>query len=112
MEGNQPMAGTPASPEVMEQVLITCISKARSRLDLWVEFISAAGVQRMAEVGVYRGDFAAVMLQKGGDLTRYYMLDPWRHLNAWNKPANQDDDSSRSSFRKQKRRPTSLPARE
>jgi len=24
-------------------------------------------------------------------LTAYYMIDPWRHLNDWNKPANQDD---------------------
>lgn len=85
------MAATPAVPDVTEQVLKKCICQAHSRSDLWVEFIQAAGVQRMAEVGVYRGDFAAAVLQKCGDLTRYYMLDPWRHLNAWNKPANQDD---------------------
>ncbi len=45
----------------------------------------------MAEIGVYRGDFAAPVLQRCPGLTRYYMLDPWRHLSAWNKPANQDD---------------------
>jgi len=45
----------------------------------------------MAEVGVYRGDFAKVMLQQCDGLTRYYMIDPWKHLSGWNKPANQDD---------------------
>jgi hypothetical protein len=45
----------------------------------------------MAEVGVYRGDFAASVLDSCEGLTRYYMIDPWRHLNDWNKPANHDD---------------------
>jgi len=45
----------------------------------------------MAEVGVYRGDFAARVLRSCERLTRYYMIDPWRHLNDWNKPANHDD---------------------
>jgi len=45
----------------------------------------------MAELGVYRGDFAAEILQSCEGLTAYYMIDPWRHLNDWNKPANQDD---------------------
>src|SRR5690349_22612241 len=25
-------------------------------------------------------------------IERYYMIDPWRHLEDWNKPANQPDD--------------------
>jgi hypothetical protein len=45
----------------------------------------------MAEVGVYRGDFAAEMLRRCECLTTYYMIDPWRHLDNWNKPANQSD---------------------
>jgi hypothetical protein len=46
----------------------------------------------MAEVGVYRGDFAADVLQRCDGLATYYMIDPWRHLNDWNKPANHDND--------------------
>ena len=45
----------------------------------------------MAEIGVYRGDFAAALLQQCPDISRYYMIDPWKHLDNWNKPANQDD---------------------
>ena len=67
------------------------ISNSQSRLGFWTEFIRGAGVQRMAEVGVYRGDFAAAMLRHCESISRYYMVDPWRHLDDWNKPANHDD---------------------
>jgi len=85
------MTDTLRRPDVAEQLLTTCISKSKSRLEFWVEFIRSIGVQRMAEVGVYRGDFAAEVLRHCECLTVYYMLDPWRHLEDWNKPANQDD---------------------
>ncbi len=75
----------------LEQLLVECASKSKGRLELWIEFIRAADVRRMAEVGVYRGDFAAEMLLHCENLSCYYMLDPWRHLNDWNKPANQED---------------------
>jgi hypothetical protein len=45
----------------------------------------------MTEIGVYRGDFAAFVLQRCPSLSTYYMIDPWRHLNDWNKPVNHDD---------------------
>ncbi len=51
----------------------------------------SAKVTRMAEIGVYRGDFASQILQKCGSIDRYYMIDPWRHLDRWNKPANVSD---------------------
>ncbi len=60
-------------------------------MDLWVEFIASIGARRMAEVGVYRGDYAAFVLRRCKNLTTYYMIDPWRHLSDWNKPANHED---------------------
>jgi len=45
----------------------------------------------MAEVGVYEGDFARTILQNCESIRKYYMIDPWKHLDNWNKPANQDD---------------------
>ena len=45
----------------------------------------------MAEIGVYEGDFAAALLQNCPGIAKYYMIDPWRHLDDWNKPANQQD---------------------
>jgi hypothetical protein len=86
------VTATSPATDLTEQILVKCVSNSRSRLDLWAEFINSVGVQRMAEVGVYRGDFAASVLQQCGGLTRYYMIDPWKHLSGWNKPANQDDN--------------------
>ncbi len=85
------MAATAGQPDSPGQLLTRCIFNARSRLEFWVEFVQSIGAQRMAEVGVYRGDFAAGVLQRCERVTRYYMIDPWRHLKDWNKPANHDD---------------------
>lgn len=81
------------------QLLEKCSSKSESRLDFWVEFLGAARVQRMAEIGVYQGEFAARILQRCESLTKYYMVDPWRHLDDWNKPTNQNDAVFEEFFR-------------
>jgi hypothetical protein len=88
---DQFMAATSRQSDFPKQLLMECISKSQSRLEFWIELIQSIGAQRMAEVGVYRGDFATVVLQRCECLTRYYMIDPWRHLNEWNKPANHND---------------------
>ena len=90
-ETGKPMGDATRQVDSPEQILRQCISRSKSRLELWVEFIESCGVRQMAEVGVYRGDFAAFMLQRCPGLTGYYMVDPWRHLNDWNKPSNRAD---------------------
>lgn len=66
-------------------------SASQSRIEFWAEFIRQAQIQRMVEVGVWKGDFASDILRRCDCLKKYYMVDPWRHLANWNKPANQDD---------------------
>jgi len=95
------MAATSRQPD-FEQVLTTCIAKSRSRVEFWVQFIQSTGGQRMAEIGVYRGDFATDVLRHCECLTAYYMIDPWRHLSDWNKPANHDDAVLEEFFREAK----------
>jgi hypothetical protein len=92
------MAANPKQLDLTRPILAKCISQARSRVELWTEFIQSMGVGRMAEVGVYRGDFASALLQRCPGLTRYYMIDPWRHLSDWNKPANHDDSELGTIF--------------
>lgn len=82
--------------------LKSCLAKSQSREEFWIEFIHSLEVRRMAEIGVYRGDFASVMLRGCGRLTAYYMIDPWRHLQAWNKPSNHDDARLEEFFRETK----------
>jgi hypothetical protein len=96
------MAATSGQPESTEQLLRRCISKSQSRVELWVEFIQSTGVHRMAEIGVYRGDFAAEVLRRCVGLTAYYMVDPWRRLSDWNKPANHEDAVLEGFFRETK----------
>jgi len=96
------MAAISKQVQFREQLLISCISKAHSRVELWVQFIQSVGVLRMAEIGVYRGDFAADVLRQCDNLTAYYMVDPWRHLRDWNKPANHDDATLEKFFQETK----------
>jgi len=63
-------------------------SKARSRIELWAAFVNAYRATHVAEVGVWKGEFAAAILSTCPSVSTYYMLDPWRHLDDWNKPAN------------------------
>ena len=62
--------------------------RAGSRVDLWTHFIGACGARSVAEIGVWRGEFAAELLAACPAIDAYTMIDPWRHLDEWNKPAN------------------------
>ena len=67
------------------------IAGASSRFDLWVRLLRANPPDSAAEIGVWKGDFAKVILSNFSNLTKYYMIDPWAHLPDWNKPFNVDD---------------------
>jgi len=77
---------------IIEQIIKESIDKSSTRLDLWIHFLQLSKVRRMVELGVYKGDFASKLLEKCPTIEKYYMIDPWRHLNAWNKPANKNDN--------------------
>jgi len=68
-------------------------ANAASRTQLWTSFLSDTKVARVAEVGVWKGDFAAAMLAACPSIDLYVMIDPWRHLDEWNKPANVATDT-------------------
>jgi Methyltransferase domain len=73
-------------------------------LELWAELMRSIHAEKVAEVGVYRGDFAAFVLQRCESLSKYYMIDPWRHLENWNKPANHEDARLEEFFQETKRK--------
>ena len=80
------------SATVTVDELAAWASEARKRADFWVSFVNGAAASHVAEIGVYRGAFAARLLRDCPSIAIYYMVDPWRHLADWNKPANADDD--------------------
>lgn len=64
---------------------------AADRPGLWSAFLNRVDARTALEVGVFRGQFAQMLLDATPTLERYYMLDPWRHLEDWAKPANRND---------------------
>jgi hypothetical protein len=79
-------------------------STGGNRLKLWTEFLTQNRVKTVAEVGVYRGQFAERLLRNCPDIATYYLIDPWRHLDDWNKPANEADETFEEHYAEALRR--------
>ncbi len=80
------------------KIVKQCIEKSNSRFDLWINLVESCKVKTMAEVGVYRGDFAYQLLQECDSIEKYYLIDPWRQLKDWNKPANKNNSTFEQFF--------------
>jgi predicted O-methyltransferase YrrM len=72
---------------------------AENRLELWTRFAREIEARQVAEIGVYRGRFAARMLADCPAIEKYYMVDPWRNLEDWDKPANTTDETFERFYR-------------
>jgi hypothetical protein len=57
-----------------------------------VRIFKDLGFENVAEIGVYKGDFAECMLKNENRIKKYHLIDPWRHLEDWNKPANEENN--------------------
>jgi hypothetical protein len=80
------------------------VRASSDRIGLWTNLIDILRPSQVVEIGVYRGEFAAHMLRHGRSIDNYYLIDPWRHLDDWNKPANTDDEKFESIYREAKSR--------
>ena len=78
---------------IPKQIVKQCVEKSDSRFDLWIRLVDSFKVKSMAEVGVYKGDFAYRLLEKCDSIEKYFMIDPWRHLDDWSKPANKNNNT-------------------
>ena len=58
------------------------------RFDLWKQIINQISPKYIAEIGVWKGDFAAEVLRNCPSIEKYVMIDPWAQLPDWNKPFN------------------------
>jgi methyltransferase family protein len=67
---------------------LSSYKKSPSRLEMWTKFVHEHDVRTMVEVGVFRGEFARDVLDSCPSIKTYYMVDPWRQLEDWNKPVN------------------------
>lgn len=64
----------------------------QSRFVLWIKIINKFKFKNVLELGVYRGEYAEIILKNCPSIKKYYMIDPWAHLDNWNKPANKDNE--------------------
>lgn len=71
----------------------------KNRLALWADVIKNLGPEVViAEIGVWKGNFCKHMLENCPNIKKYYLIDPWRHLDSWNKPFNVENDRFRKIF--------------
>ena len=78
---------------ITEKLIRETAAKSTNRYEFWSRFLNTLTAKRVVELGVFRGDYAARILKDCESIETYYMLDPWRHLDDWEKPANKDDDT-------------------
>jgi hypothetical protein len=78
--------------DTTESIIKKSIETSKNRMEFWTSFLNSKNIKHMAEIGVYAGYFAERILKDCGIIERYYMIDPWRHLDKWNKPENNKDD--------------------
>lgn len=91
--------------------IIDIAANAKDRYHLWTNFVNFNKCTDICEIGVFKGEFAQILLNKAPSIENYYLIDPWRNLSNWNKPANVKDDEfkryydetiSRTKFAKEK----------
>lgn len=62
-----------------------------NRIEMWADLINMREFERVAEIGVWKGDFAAGILRRCPRVREYIMIDPWANQPNWNKPFNVPD---------------------
>ena len=84
---------------VKKKIIKNILQKAKDRYDLWIDFIIKYELKNISEIGVYKGDFATKLLTECKSIENYYMIDPWKNLSDWNKPANHDNKIYESFYK-------------
>ena len=76
----------------IDRIVEEAIKTSSNRTELWANLLSHLNCRTVCEVGVWKGEFAQTMLQNVEAIEGYTLIDPWRNLPNWNKPANRSDD--------------------
>lgn len=63
-------------------------AQPKNRFDLWIPIINEVSPKTVAEIGVWKGEFAEEILKSCPCIESYMMIDPWAQLPDWNKPFN------------------------
>jgi hypothetical protein len=77
----------------MKQKIEAILANCYDRFDLSIGLINCFQLTNIAEIGVLRGNYSEKILKGCEQIEKYKMIDPWRNLSNWNKPANKDNES-------------------
>jgi hypothetical protein len=69
------------------------------RVRLWADLVARNAYRSIAEIGVWKGDFARVVLTACPEISTNWMIDPWRWLPNWNKPFDVTDEQFDTVYR-------------
>jgi hypothetical protein len=75
------------------QPIKSIVSSRPDRFQLSKTLVQCWNARRFAEVGVWRGEFAEQLLAECPSIEQYFLIDPWRKLDAWDKPFNVPDEA-------------------
>jgi hypothetical protein len=89
---------------MIEQTIRNLILNSSTRTALWLNIIDTFKLKYIAEIGVYKGEFAKEILDQSTDVAEYHLIDPWRHLDDWNKPANENSQVFENIYLKVKQK--------
>src|SRR5918992_3969371 len=92
-DGGSPALDAATFPDLHPDDVAATLAALPARDQMWTTFLNAMQASSVAEIGVFRGRFAQQLLDSCPSISEYYMIDPWRHLDDWNKPANRADDT-------------------
>jgi len=73
---------------LISSLISSPISSSTDRVQLWEKILRTLKAETVAEIGVWKGNFAQQMLERCECIRQYYMVDPWATLPDWNKPLN------------------------
>jgi predicted O-methyltransferase YrrM len=84
----------------IDEDIAGCLANTNDRLAFWTELANRRQVETVCEIGVFRGVFAAHLLENVPGIRKYYLLDPWRKLDHWKKPANRKNDKFQRIYKR------------
>lgn len=73
--------------------MISIATAASDRIQIVEAIIKRYGHRRVCEIGVWKGEFSRKILDGCPCVESYYMIDPWKKLEEWNKPFNVKDSA-------------------
>lgn len=83
----------------LEEIIKSIINRSVDRFTICIQLINELNLTKVAELGVFRGLFAQKLLGGSKCIDSYTMIDPWRKLDQWNKPSNNDDKTFENFYR-------------